>query len=126
VRPALEIDITRPWPVERADVVVCINVIHISPWGVTAALVKGASAILPAGGLLYTYGPYKRDGVHTAESNARFDESLRSRDPRWGVRDVDEVASVARAAALELEEIVEMPANNLSLVFRKRPSAAVR
>jgi len=88
---------------------------------VTEGLVRGAGRVLSPGGVLYTYGPYKRGGAHTAESNERFDRSLRARDPRWGVRDVDDVAAAAREAGLELADVVEMPANNLSLIFRKAP-----
>ena len=121
LRPALELDVTRsPWPVERADAVVCINMIHISPWECTEALVDDAARLLPPGGVLFTYGPYKRDGEHTAPSNEAFDASLRARNPAWGVRDVDDVAAAARRHGLELEELHEMPANNLSLVFRRR------
>ncbi|HEY8076107.1 MAG TPA: DUF938 domain-containing protein [Labilithrix sp.] len=118
VLPAIDLDVERlPWPVSDVDAVVCINMIHISPWSATEALVSGAAAALVPGGLLYTYGPYMRDGVHTAPSNEAFDASLRGRDPRWGVRDIDDVARAAERQGLELREIVPMPANNLSLVF---------
>ena len=120
VRPPIAFDVTRlPWPVRAADAVICINVIHISPWEATLALMKGAGAILPNGCVLVTYGPYRRDGRHTAPSNEAFDASLKSRDPRWGVRDLEEVAAVSRAEGLQLEEVVAMPANNFTLVFRK-------
>jgi len=120
VRPPIAFDVTRlPWPVRAADAIVCINVIHISPWEATLALMKGAGEILRPGGVLVTYGPYRRDGRHTAPSNEAFDASLKSRDPRWGVRDLEEVAAVARAQGLELEETGIMPANNFTLVFRK-------
>lgn len=120
VRPPLAFDATRlPWPVRSADAIVCINVIHISPWETTLALMQGAGAILAPGAVLVTYGPYKRAGRHTAPSNEAFDASLRARDPRWGVRDMDEVASVAQAAGLELEQAVAMPANNFTVVFRR-------
>ena len=118
VLPAIELDVEKtPWPVANVDLVVCINMIHISPWSATEALVRGAAQALAPGGLLYTYGPYKRDGVHTAPSNEAFDASLRGRDPRWGVRDIDDIAREAERQGLELREIVTMPANNLSLVF---------
>src|SRR6185369_3238829 len=92
VRAPLAIDVTHlPWPVRAADAVVCINVIHVSPWEATLALMQGAAAILPPGGVLVTYGPYRRDGGHTAPSNEAFDASLRARDPTWGVRDMEEV-----------------------------------
>ena len=120
VRAPLGFDVTRlPWPVPAADAIVCINVIHISPWEATLALMKGAGEILPPGGVLVTYGPYKRGGVHTAPSNEAFDASLRARDPSWGVRDMEEVAEVARENGLELTEAVPMPANNFTLVFRR-------
>lgn len=116
----LDIDVThRPWPVEDIDAVVCVNLLHIAPWTASEGLMAGAAELLPAGAPLYVYGPFKRDGAHTAESNARFDESLRASDPRWGVRDVAEVAAEAERRGLALDEVVEMPANNLSLVFRK-------
>ena len=110
------------WPVERADAVVCINMIHISPWAAAEGLMRGAARVLPAGGLLYLYGPFRIGGVDTAPSNAAFDADLRARDPRWGVRDLDEVAALARAHGLELGERIAMPANNLSVLFEKRVS----
>ncbi len=120
VRPPLAFDVTQPpWPVREADAIVCINVIHISPWEATLALMKGAGELLPPSGVLVTYGPYKRGGVHTAPSNSEFDASLRARNPRWGVRDMDEVAAIAGQAGLSLEEAVAMPANNFTLVFRR-------
>lgn len=122
VLPPIGFDVTRlPWPVTAADAIVCINVIHISPWEATLALMKGAGEILPPGGVLVTYGPYRREGRHTAPSNEAFDASLKSRDPRWGVRDMAEVAAAAHAQGLGLEEAVAMPANNFTLVFRKIP-----
>jgi hypothetical protein len=119
----LAFDVTAPWPVRGADAVICINVIHISPWEATLGLMRGAGEILPPGGVLVTYGPYKRGGRHTAPSNEAFDASLRARDSRWGVRHLEDVTSVAKAAGLELEEVVEMPANNLTVVFRRRNRA---
>ncbi len=105
------------WPIERADAVVCINMTHIAPWEVTVGLVAGAARILPAGGVLYLYGPYLRGGRHTAASNAAFDASLRARNPDWGLRDVEAVVALAGPQGLVLREVVEMPSNNLSLVF---------
>jgi cyclopropane fatty-acyl-phospholipid synthase-like methyltransferase len=120
----VEIDVrSDDWGVEDEapfDALVAINMIHISPWEATLALTRGAGRLLREGGVLFTYGPYKRDGAHTAQSNEAFDESLRARDSRWGVRDVADVESAARENGLQLREIVEMPANNLSLVFEKR------
>lgn len=113
------LDVTRdPWPVAAADAVVCINMIHIAPWDAALALFRGAGRILPAGGLLYLYGPYRFHGAFTAPSNAAFDASLRARDPAWGVRDLDDIEPAAAAAGLHLEETVAMPANNHSLLFR--------
>lgn len=121
VRPALALDVTQErWPVERADFVVCINMIHIAPWEACLGLLDGAARVLGAagGGLLYLYGPYRRGGVHTAPSNAAFDESLRARNPAWGVRDLESVVDEAAARGFTLEGVVEMPANNLSVVLR--------
>ena len=120
VRPPIELDVTRlPWPVEAADAIICINVIHISPWRTTLALMDGAGGLLPSGGVLVTYGPYRRGGRHTAPSNEEFDTSLKSRNPEWGVRDMEEVEAAADRAGLRLEETVGMPANNFMLVFRR-------
>lgn len=107
------------WPVEAADAIVCINMIHIAPWESCLGLLAGAGRILKAGGILYLYGPYKIGGRHTAESNAAFDESLRRRDPAWGVRDLDDVSKAAAEQGLVFRERVAMPANNLSVVFEK-------
>lgn len=121
VRPPIAIDVTQlPWPVEEADAIVCINVIHISPWEATLALMAGAAKLLPAGGVLVTYGPYMRGGEHTSPGNRAFDAGLRAQDPRWGLRDIDKVAEVANAEGLDLEEAVPMPAHNFTLVWRKR------
>ncbi|VTU15311.1 Methyltransferase domain protein [Variovorax sp. PBL-H6] len=120
VKPPLAIDVMKhPWPVSAADAVVCINVIHISPWEATLALMAGAARILPAGGVLVTYGPYMRGAAHTSQSNEAFDANLRARNPLWGVRDIDKVAHVAGNEGLALEEAVPMPANNFTLVWRK-------
>lgn len=125
VKPPLVLDVTqRPWPVAAADAVVCINVIHIAPWEATLALMAGAGMILPAGGVLVTYGPYLRGGAHTSQSNEAFDASLRASDARWGLRDIDTVAKVAGPAGLALEETVPMPANNFTLVWRKSKDAS--
>jgi cyclopropane fatty-acyl-phospholipid synthase-like methyltransferase len=101
------------------DAIVAINVIHISPWEATPGLMAGAGLLLNAGGVLYTYGAYKRDGRHTAPSNESFDAWLKERDPRYGVRDLEAVEAAAAAQGLALREIIEMPANNLSLVFAR-------
>jgi SAM-dependent methyltransferase len=122
VKPALALDVTSvPWPVddERADVVVCINMVHISPWEATLALLRGAARALATGGVLFLYGPYQRDGAHTAESNAEFDASLRARNPAWGVRDLGDVTREAEQRGFSLEEVVAMPANNFCVLLRR-------
>ncbi len=109
-----------PWPVKAADAIICINMIHISPWRSTEGLLAGAAAALAAGAPLYLYGPYRRGGVTTAPSNEEFDISLRGRDPAWGLRLLEDVAALAEQSGFALDRVVEMPANNLSVVFRKR------
>jgi hypothetical protein len=114
----LRLDVTDPhWPVARAEAITCINMVHISPWEASLGLFAGAARTLPAGGLLYLYGPYRLDGQFTAPSNAEFDASLRARDSRWGVRDVRDLERAASGFALH--EVIEMPANNHSLIFRR-------
>jgi SAM-dependent methyltransferase len=115
------LDVCQPvWPVERAEAIVCINLIHIAPWHVTEALMAGAERLLGPGGVLFLYGPYRRFGRHTAPSNEAFDAQLRQRNFRWGVRDLEAVVETAERHGLELSEVVEMPANNLSVVFVRR------
>jgi hypothetical protein len=121
--PPLVVDVTAPvWPVTGADAMVCINMVHISPWEAALGLFAGASRTLPLGGVLYLYGPYRFDGF-TASSNEDFDRALRERDPRWGVRDVRDVSTAALARGLVLEHVVAMPANNHSLVLVRRDTA---
>lgn len=121
IAPPLLLDVSaQPWPIDTADVVFCANMIHISPWQATQGLMIGAGRVLPAGGILAVYGPFKIDGKHTAPSNATFDADLRARDPRWGVRDLEAVEVLAQAAGLEHQATITMPANNLSVVWRKR------
>ena len=118
--PPIALDVTsETWPIERAEAVVCINLLHIAPWRAAEGLFHGGAKILPPDGVLFLYGPYKRGGEHTAPSNAAFDESLRARDPEWGVRDLDEVVALAESTGFALSEVVEMPANNLSVVFAR-------
>jgi SAM-dependent methyltransferase len=120
VRPALQLDASAAfWPVEHADAIVAINMLHISPWRAAEGLIAGAGRVLGPGGVLYLYGPYTENGIHTAPSNAVFDESLRARNPEWGVRDVADVAELARAHRLSFAERVGMAANNLSLIFSR-------
>lgn len=119
VRAPLALDVTRrPWPIAEADAILNVNMIHISPWEACEALMDGASELLAPGAALFVYGPFQRGGKHTAPSNEAFDQSLRARDPSWGVRDLDDVARTAARRGLALERIVEMPANNLSVIFR--------
>ena len=120
ILPPLALDVCEPhWPVERADAVLCINMIHISPWRATECLMAGCASLLRAGGVLFLYGPYRRHGRHTAPSNEAFDASLRERDAQWGVRDLEAVVETANGHGLGLSEVVEMPANNLSVVFTR-------
>jgi SAM-dependent methyltransferase len=122
IRPALALDAASDaWPIDNADVVVCINMIHIAPWTSASGLVNGASRVLQPGGLLFLYGPYKRGGQHTAPSNEAFDADLRRRNPGWGVRDLEAVADLAASAGFSPPSIATMPANNLSLLFRRQP-----
>jgi SAM-dependent methyltransferase len=120
IAPAIELDVERePWPLGRADAIVNINMVHIAPWSAAEALFRGAARLLPPSGVLFLYGPFKRRGAHTAESNQRFDERLRSEDARWGVRDVEDLAALASSVEFAAPEVIAMPANNLSLVFRR-------
>lgn len=119
LRPALELDATRTWPVDRADAVFCCNMIHISPWVATEGLFRGAGRILSEGGRLFTYGPYLVDGRATTDSNAAFDASLRGRNPAWGLRDLQDLERLGKEQALRLRERLEMPANNFLLVFQR-------
>jgi SAM-dependent methyltransferase len=107
------------WPVAAADAILCVNMVHISPWAATQGLMRGAARLLGPGAPLILYGPYRRAGVPTAPSNEAFDRSLRARDPRWGLRELDAVESEAESQGLGLERVFEMPANNLTLVFRR-------
>jgi hypothetical protein len=119
--PAIPLDArAAAWPVPRADAILCINMIHISPWAATAGLMLGAARLLDAGAPLYLYGAYRRAGVETAPSNESFDASLRARNPDWGLRDLDDVVAEAEKNCFRLETVIDMPANNISIVFRKR------
>ncbi len=120
LRPALDLDVTGDtWPVTEAAAVFSANMIHIAPWDCCEGLLAGAGRILSPNGVLCLYGPFKIGGRHTAPSNESFDQSLRARDPAWGVRDLDDVAQAAEAHGLALTETVAMPANNLTVVFLK-------
>lgn len=107
------------WPIGAADAILCINMVHISPWEATLGLMAGAGRLLAPGALLFLYGPYRQRGVPTAESNEAFDMSLKARNSAWGLRHVEDVSAAAAAQGLALDRLVAMPANNLSLVFRR-------
>lgn len=120
----LLIDVTQDnWQQQVANLginaIVNINMVHIAPWSAYLGLIEGAAQILPDTGILYLYGPYKRNGEHTAPSNASFDLTLRDRNPLWGVRDLEEVIATAATRNLKLKQIREMPANNLSVIFSR-------
>ena len=116
----LRLDAAAPdWPLERADAILCINMVHISPWSATLGLLDGAARLLAPGAPLYLYGAYRRDGVLTAPSNEAFDRSLRERNPDWGVRRLEDVTAEAERRSLALDRVIEMPANNLSVIFRR-------
>jgi len=119
VRPALALDATaEDWPVMCADAVLCINMAHIAPWAATLGLLRGAARVLPPGAPLVLYGPWIREGVETAPSNLDFDASLRERNPDWGLRRLEALA--AAATDFSAPQVIEMPANNVTLVLRRR------
>jgi SAM-dependent methyltransferase len=119
VRAPIFLDASQPWPIASADGIICINMVHISPWDAALGLIISAATILPPGAPLYLYGPYKREGVATALSNQAFDRSLRDANPTWGLRDIEAVVAVAQSVGFSTPNITEMPANNLSVVFRR-------
>ena len=120
ILPAIALDAAADvWPIARADAVVCINMIHISPWASTLGLMRGAARVLPLKGLLFLYGPYRRGGEHTSESNAALDAELRRMNAQWGVRDLEAVLDVAASAGFGTPSINQMPANNLCVFFRR-------
>jgi SAM-dependent methyltransferase len=120
VLPPLALDAASvDWPLDAADAMLCINMAHISPWEATLGLVKGARRLLARGAPLILYGPWRRQGVATAMSNEAFDASLKARDPRWGLRRVEDLDAAASASGLARTRLVEMPANNLMLVYRR-------
>ncbi len=117
----LSLDVRDPdWPIDRADALVAINMIHIAPWEATLGLMRGAGRILGSGAPLYIYGPFIREEIETAPSNIAFDASLRGRNPAWGIRPIEAVAEAAAVQGLDLQRIEPMPANNLSVIFRRR------
>jgi hypothetical protein len=108
-----------PWPIAAVDGILCINMVHITPWAATLGLIKGAAAILAPAAPFYLYGPYKRQGFATAPSNRAFDRSLRERNPLWGLRDLEAVAAIAQSVGFSAPVVTEMPANNLSVAFHR-------
>lgn len=120
IAPPVQLDArTTNWPVLSAQAVLCINMVHIAPWTATEGLMAGAGRLLLAGAPLYLYGPFKRQGVETAASNMAFDTNLRAQNPDWGLRSLDDVERCALAHGLTLDEVIDMPANNLSVIFRR-------
>lgn len=120
VKPALALDAAAAtWPVDHAEAVTCINMVHISPWSATVGLIRGAARVLAVGGLLFLYGPYRRNGQHTAPSNEVFDADLRRRNAEWGVRDLEVVAALAAGTGFAQPKIEPMPANNFCILFRR-------
>ena len=118
VRPVLDLDAESPdWPIAAAAAVLCINMVHISPWKATLGLLAGAGRLMEPGAPLFLYGPYRHASRRTAPSNEAFDASLKRRDPRWGLRDLDDV--IAAADGFVLDRVVDMPANNLSIILRR-------
>ena len=118
--PAVALDArAADWAVAEADAVLCINMVHISPWSATTGLMRGAGRLLAPGAPLYLYGAYRQAGVETAPSNEAFDADLRARNPEWGLRELEEVVAEAEGRGFRLESVTPMPANNLSVVLRK-------
>jgi Protein of unknown function (DUF938) len=127
LHPPIDLDASSPqwsvesderWKLDPITAIVNINMVHIAPKSAYLGLMAGASRILPHKGILYLYGPFKQDGVHTAPSNAAFDASLQSQNPEWGIRDLAEIAAAAATHNLHLHKIFPMPANNLSVIFQ--------
>jgi hypothetical protein len=114
----MQLDASADWPISHADVVICINMTHISPWAATLGLLRNAARVMPPSAVLFIYGPYNQHGVPLADSNAAFDMSLRQQNPEWGLRYVDDIVEEADKIGLRLDQVIAMPANNLSLIFR--------
>lgn len=120
VLPPLLIDVSQAeWPIDRADVIVCINMVHISPWSASEALFAHSAKLLDKRSLLFLYGPFIRHDVTTSQSNLAFDASLKQRDPAWGLRDVADLDALAKHCGFDRTALIEMPANNLSLLYRR-------
>ncbi len=121
IRLPLQLDASKEtWPVTAADAILCINMIHISPWRATQGLALAAARILKSGAPLYLYGPYRQTGITTAPSNEAFDESLKSRNKEWGLRELDDVSALMMKNGFSAPQVIPMPANNLSVVFRRK------
>lgn len=121
IRPPLLIDAaSADWPIAQADAMLCVNMVHISPWEATVGLLSQAEKLLPSGAPLILYGPYFQQGVETAPSNLAFDADLRRRDGRWGLRHLEDVVALADSQGLRLERVLPMPANNLTVILQKR------
>lgn len=118
VLPAMRIDASTDWPILEADAVICINMVHISPWAATVGLLRNAAKVLRPNAPLLVYGPFRQRHVPLAEGNAAFEASLKQKNAEWGLRYVEDMVQEAERASLRLDQIVEMPANNLSLIFR--------
>lgn len=120
ILPPVRLDATNSsWPIAQADALLCINMIHIAPWQATTGLLQGGARVLPVGAPAVLYGPFRRAGVPTAPSNEAFDASLKARDLRWGLRELEHVTAKAEMHGFVLEHVVEMPANNLTVIFRR-------
>ena len=120
VLPPLRLDASaETWPVAGADVVIAINMVHITPWSATEGLIAGAARVLTPHGLIFLYGPFREGGRHTGAGNAAFDADLRARNPAWGIRDLDEITELATSQGFTVSDRLAMPANNLTLVFRR-------
>lgn len=120
VRAPLLLDVhDEVWPAADMVAAISLNMIHIAPWSATESLLRGAKNVLRPGGLFFLYGPFRRQGAHTADSNAEFDRQLRARDPQWGVRNLEDVAELAAFEGFELGEVRQLPANNLGVSFRR-------
>lgn len=118
--PPLDIDVTSEiWPIDHADAMLAINMVHISPWAATVGLMKGAGRLLPSGGSLTLYGPYKQEGREFVQSNVEFDAWLRNQNSDWGIRQLEDVADLAKQSGLSLSSVVDMPANNLCVIFKR-------
>jgi len=119
VEEPLDVDVLRRWPDIGVAAVVVANLLHVAPPQALPALCAGAAGVLPAGGVLHVYGPFNRGGRYTSEGNARFDRSLREQNPAWGIRDLETLLAAAAESGLRERQVIDMPANNLSVVLIK-------